>query len=157
MKLTAQKRLAASILKCSSKRVKFDPKYLHDVKEAITKADLKSLINEKVITRDPVKGVSRVRARARATQRRKGLQKGPGSKKAKATATITKKESWMKKIRIQRSFLKELKEKGYLESKTYTKLYRKTKGGFFRNKRHIKLYIEEHELAQKPAAKAKKE
>ncbi|MBR9703526.1 50S ribosomal protein L19e, partial [Candidatus Woesearchaeota archaeon] len=139
MKLTAQKRLSACIMKCSPKRIKFDPKHLHDVKEAITKADLKSLINEKVITRVPVKGVSRVRARARAEQRRKGLQKGPGSKKAKPTATITKKASWIKKIRIQRSFLKELKEKGFLESKTYTNLYRKSKGGFFRSKRHIKL------------------
>lgn len=148
MKLTVQKRLSAAILKCSPKRIKFDPKRLNDIKEAITKADLKTLINEKTITRIPARGISRVRARKRAEQRKKGLQKGPGSRKAKKTATMTKKDSWIKRIRIQREFLKELKEKQIIDAPTYKNLYRKSKGGFFRSKRHIKLYIDEHELAQ---------
>lgn len=148
MKLDTQKRLAAAIMNCSPKRIKFNPKYLQDIKEAITKADLKVLITEKTITRVPVKGVSRVRARKRAEQKRKGLQKGPGKKKAKQTARVTKKEAWIKKIRIQRAFLKELKEKKIISPATYKNLYRKTKGGFFRSKRHIKLYIQEQELAE---------
>jgi large subunit ribosomal protein L19e len=149
MKLTTQKRLAAAIMNCSPKRIKFDPKRLKDIKEAITKADLKTLITDKDIKRIPVKGVSRVRARKRAEQRRKGLQKGPGSKKAKRTATITKKASWIKKVRIQRAFLKELKEKQIVSPATYKNLYRKSKGGFFRSKRHIKVYIQEHDLGVK--------
>lgn len=153
MDLKTQKRLSGQILKCSPKRVKFDPAKLNDIKEAITKEDLRTLIDEKTVTKEPVKGVSRVRARARASQRKKGLQKGPGSKRAKQTAKVTKKESWIKKVRIQRSFLKELKEKNLIEQKTYTNLYRKSKGGFFRSKRHIKLYIEEHDLSVKKVEK----
>ena len=149
MKLTTQKRLAAAIMNCSPKRIKFDPRRLKDIKEAITKADLKALIQDKDITRAPEKGVSRVRARKRAIQRSKGLQKGAGKKKAKKTATITKKASWIKKIRIQRAFIKELKEKQIISAATYRNLYRKTKGGFFRSKRHIKLYIQEHDLGVK--------
>lgn len=148
MKLTTQKRLAAAILDCSPKRVKFDPKRLNDIKEAITKGDLKVLINEKGITRDPARGISRVRARKRAEQRAKGLQKGPGSRKSKPTARNTKKDMWIKKVRIQRSFIKELKEKQIINAATYKNLYRKSKGGFFRSKRHIKLYIEEHDLSE---------
>ena len=55
----------------------------------------------------------------------------------------------MAKIRIQRKFLAEIKEKKLLDSKTYRPLYLKAKGGFFRNKRHIKLYLEEHNLINK--------
>ena len=149
MDLKTQKRLAGQILKCSPKRVKFEPAKLNDIKESITKEDLRVLIDDKTITKNPVKGVSRVRARARAVQRKKGLQKGPGSKKAKQTANVTKKDSWIKKIRIQRSFIKELKDKGFIEQKTYTNLYKKSKGGFFRSKRHIKLYVDEHDLSLK--------
>lgn len=149
MDLSTQKRLAGAILKCSSKRVKFDPARLKDIKEAITKADLKTLVNESAISRDPVKGISRSRARKRTVQRRKGLQKGPGSRKSKVTARITKKDSWIKRIRIQREFLKELRDKSIVSAETYKNLYRKAKGGFFRSKRHIKLYVEENELAVK--------
>lgn len=135
-------------MKCSPKRVKFKPELLKEIKEAITKTDLKTLIKEKTITRVPVKGVSRVRARKRAIQRSKGLQKGPGSKKAKRTATVTKKASWIKRVRIQRAFLMELRDKKIIPPPVYKNLYRKSKGGFFRSKRHIKVYIQEHELTE---------
>jgi len=150
MKLTTQKRLAGQIMKCSPKRIKFNPARLQDVKEAITNVDIKILIKEKTITRTPVKGVSRVRARKIAEQRRKGLRKGAGSRKSKRTATITKKDSWIKRIRIQREFLKELKSKEFISREIYTNLYRKAKGGFFRSKRHIKLFIQERKLVQQP-------
>ena len=56
-----QKRLAAQILKCSPKRVKLDKDSMEDIKKAITKADIKSLIVEKAIKKAPVKGISKVR------------------------------------------------------------------------------------------------
>ncbi len=55
----------------------------------------------------------------------------------------------MIKIRLLRSFLKELKEKQILTAANYKDLYRKSSGGFFRNKRHLKIYIDEHNLAEK--------
>ena len=151
MKLKIQKRLAAQCLKCSEKRVLFDPDRLEDIKESITKADLRSLINEEAIKRKPVKGVSKIRARKIKVQKRKGRRKGAGSKKGKKTARLPKKIAWMQKIRIQRKFLKELRNKKIINASTYQTLYMKSKGGFFRSKRHIKLYIEEQELAKKPA------
>ena len=48
----------------------------------------------------------------------------------------------MKKIRVQRSFLKELKEKKIITQKKYSELRAKAKGGFFRSKRHIKIILE---------------
>lgn len=149
MNLAVQKRLAASVLKCSEKRVQLVPDRLPDIKEAITKADIRGLISEGLIYKEQEKGVSRFRARHKANQRKKGLQRGPGKRKGKKTAIVPKKEAWMAKIRVQREFIKELKTKNLVDAESYKNLYRKSKGGFFRNKRHIKVYIQEHNLVNK--------
>jgi len=149
MKLNLQKRLAAQILKCSEKKIKFDNSRLSDIKEAITKADIKSLIFEKVIKKSPVKNTSKYRARKKASQKRKGRQRGHGSRKGSQTARFPKKREWVNKIRLQRKLLKELKDKKIITPLVYQQLYMKAKGGFFRNKKHIKLYLEEHHLAKK--------
>ena len=149
MKLTVQKRLAASILGCSPSRVKFAPDRLADIKEAITKADIRSLINDGVIIKEQAKGISRARANKRASQRAKGLQRGPGKRKGKVTALVPRKEAWMVKIRVKRDFIKELREKEIVDAAGYKNLYRKAKGGFFRSKRHIKIYMNEHNIALK--------
>ena len=148
MQLNTQKRLAAQILKCSKNRIWFDQDRLEDIKESITKADIRSLIGDNAIKEKPAKGVSRARARKIALQKRKGRRKGHGSRKGKKTARLRKKIAWANSIRIQRRFLKELRDKGIITKSTYQNLYLKAKGGFFRSKRHIKLYIEERNLAK---------
>jgi large subunit ribosomal protein L19e len=148
MKLTVQKRLAASLFKCSQSRVWFDEDRLSDIKEAITKQDVKGLVNEGAIRLKPVQATSRGRARKIKTQKSKGLQKGSGSKKGGQNARAPKKEQWMAKVRIQRKFLKELRDKELIPRRTYQDLYLKSKGGFFRSRRHIKIYIEERGLAK---------
>lgn len=146
MKLNNQHRIAANILKCSEKKIWLDPDRLSDIKEAITKVDIRSLIKEGVIRKKPAKGVSRVRARKILEQKRKGRQKGQGSKKGKRTARLSKKRGWINKIRAQRILLNDLRGKKKISKKEYRDLYIKAKGGFFRSKRHIMLYIEEHGL-----------
>ncbi len=149
MKLDTQKRLAAVILKCSPSRVKFDPSRSADIKEAITKQDIRALISEGLIIKMQEVGVSRVRARKKAIQRAKGLQRGPGKRKGKKTATLPAKQVWMSRVRVQRVFLKDLREKKIIDATAFKNLYHKSKGGFFRSKRHIKLYMNEHKLVKK--------
>ena len=151
MRLTLQKRLSASVLGCSVKRVIFDPSRLEDVKEAITKTDIRMLVGEGVIKAKPKKGVSRARANKRMVQKRKGLRKGEGRRKGKMTAREPKKEAWMKKIRAQRKFIGHLRETNLIKPETFKELYRKSKGGFFRSINHIRLYITEHKLLLKRA------
>lgn len=148
MKLSVQKRLAADVLGCSPKRVRFATERSADIKEAITKADIRGLVQEGVIVKLQSTGVSRSRAKKRAVQRRKGLQRGPGKRKGKKTAIVPKKEAWMDKIRAQRKFLAELKQKSVIDAAAYKELYRKSTGGFFRNVRHIKIYMNEHNLVK---------
>lgn len=149
MKLGAQKRLAGNVMKCSPKRVKFDKERLEEIKESITKADIKSLIKDNAISKVKEKGVSRVRARKRKIQKSKGRRRGPGSRKGKKTARLPRKEQWMNRVRKQREFIKELKDKKQLDVTIYRILYRKIKGGFFRSKRHVKLYLTENSLVRK--------
>ncbi len=149
MDLSLQKRLAASVSDCSEKRIKFDNERLDEIKEAITKADIRGLIKDKAIIVKQKKGSSRFRARKKKKQKSKGRQKGFGSRKGKKKARMQQKKNWVNKVRLQRNFLSVLKDKGIITKPIYRGLYTKVKGGFFRSKRHIKLYIEEHNLAIK--------
>ncbi len=146
MKLSSQKQISAKVLKVGTGKVWFDTTRLDEIKEAITRSDIRGLIAKKVIQKKADKGTSRVRARKRLEQRRKGRQKGQGTRKGKSSSRLSKKEKWMNLIRGQRKFINELKEKGLIDVKTYRLLYRRAKGGYFRNKRHIKLYLTEQKL-----------
>jgi large subunit ribosomal protein L19e len=149
MKLNVQKRLAAQLLKCGPKRVIFNPLELEEIKDAITKKDIRRLIGDGIITCRQVKGISRARAKIKDSQRTKGLRAGDGKRKGTANARLSRKRTWIMSIRKQRAFLKELKEKSLIEQKTFTDVYRKAKGGYFRSQRHIKLYLEENKLIKK--------
>ena len=149
MQFTVQKRLAAQLMHCSEKRVRFEQEALDEIKEAITKADIRSLIKRKAIIEIPAHGVSRVRARDLQVQKAKGRRRGVGSRKGKATARSAPKQVWMAKARLQRGFIKMLKDKELISPEAFRELYLKIKGGFFRNKRHIKIYMEEHGMIKK--------
>lgn len=139
--LANQKRLAADILKIGVTRVWMDPERLEDIATAITREDLRKLIEDGVIKRKPVVGISRGRARERAAKRAKGHRKGYGSREGAAGARAPKKEQWMRRIRAQRRVLRAMRDEKAIDAHTYRILYRKAKGGEFRNVAHLKSYI----------------
>jgi len=146
MKLKVQKRIAADVLGCSPKKVYLDPSRAEDIKEAITKKDIRGLIKDGAIVRQKPQEQSRSRARKIHIQKHKGKRKGPGSRKGGEYSIVTRKERWMSRIRAQRNFLSELREGKKIKDDLYHDLYRKSKGGFFRSKRHIRIYLEERGL-----------
>ena len=135
-----QKNLIGRMLKTGKKRVRLNPEKSEQLKEAITRADLRSVIGTAIIIKKK-KGVSRVRTRKRKEQQKKGRRKGKGSKKGAKYSRISRKELWMNKVRVQRRFLSELKEKEKISKTDYRRLYRRITGGFFRSKAHLKLFI----------------
>ena len=147
--LDVQRRLAAQILKCGENRIRFDPDSLEDIKEAITKTDIRSLISNGSISRRRLHNTSRFWARKRKEQKSYSKQKGFGSRKGKKTARLNPKRTWMNKIRLQRDFIKSLRGKNMITSVVYHELYMKSKGGFFRSLRHLKLYTTEKSLIKK--------
>ena len=145
--LGVQRRLAAQILKCGKNRISFDMDRLEDIKEAITKTDVRSLINTGAVFKKRPMVTSRFWARKKKYQKSIGKQKGFGSRKGKKTARGLKpKRIWINKIRLQRKFIKNLKNKNTITTADYHELYMKNKGGFFRSLRHLKLYTKERGL-----------
>ena len=146
MKLSTQERLASRVLKVGRSRVWIDPEFQDEVSLAITKDDIRRLVDERAIQKKQKQGVSRGRARHVMRQKRKGQRKGPGHKKGKATAKLSKKDRWMRKIRPMRIELRRLREEGKITRKVYRDLYLKAKGNAFRNTAHLKTYITERKL-----------
>ncbi|MBI2106328.1 50S ribosomal protein L19e [Candidatus Woesearchaeota archaeon] len=147
--LRTQRRIAAQILKVGTGKIWFDPDKLSEIREAITKSDVRSLIRLKIIRPKKTPEQSKVRARRWNLQKRKGNRRGQGSRKGTATARAPRKKIWMLKIRAQRALLRNLKEKNLVTNKDFRDLMSKAKGGFFRNKRHIKIYLQEKEMLRK--------
>lgn len=144
--MNVQRRLASRILKCGKNRIRFDPNSLEDIKEAITKSDIRSLINSGAISKRRLLNTSRFLARKRKKQKSKGRQKGFGSRKGKKTARLSPKRVWINKIRLQRNFIKSLRRSNAITANAYHELYTKSKGGFFRSLRHLKLYTKQRGL-----------
>ncbi len=142
--LKLQKRLAKYVAGAGKSRIRLDPDAASDIKEAITKADIKGLIDEGVIKVVQKKGVSRRRAIERHSQRKKGRQRGYAKRKGTKSARAPPKRAWINKIRPLRRTLNELKAS--LKEGKYRELYRMAKGNFFRNTRHLLLYVEQHKL-----------
>ena len=153
--MNSKKILAGKVLRTSPGKVKFSPDALADISKAITRSDIRGLAAVGKITASTDSEHSRGRARKKAEQKRKGRQKGKGRRKGRKYAEHTQKETWMSLIRVQRSFLKELRDKKYLSTSNYHHLLAMSKGGYFRNKRHIKLYVTEHHLAESTATGSK--
>ncbi len=140
--LTAQKRLAADILDVGKNRIWLDPGRQEDLDDAITREDVRDLIDEGAIRAEDAKSNSRGRARERAAKRAYGHKKGAGSRKGKAGGRQNKKEAWQSKIRAQRSTLKQLREDGDIDRSTYRDVYDMASGGEFDSVADLERYIE---------------
>jgi large subunit ribosomal protein L19e len=140
--VTNQRRIAASILDCGINRVWFDPERVSDVQNAISREDIRGLIDEGVIRAHQKKGNSRGRARAKIAKRAYGHCKGPGRRRGAAGARNPRKRQWIQKIRAIRKTLADMRESGDIDSHLYRMLYRKASGGQFRNVAHLRAQLE---------------
>ncbi len=142
MDLRFQRRLAAKILGCGRERVWMDPNSLSDIAEAATKEDIRKLIEDGIIKRKPVTGISRARINQKNSQKRKGRRRGHGSRKGKKGAGAPSKELWIARIRVLRRRLRFLRDAEMIDRRTYRMLYRRAKGGEFRNVAHLDAYVQ---------------
>jgi large subunit ribosomal protein L19e len=150
--LAKQKRIAAKVLRVGEGKVWIDPEATGDVADAITREDVRDLIEKGIIKVKQKKGVSRGRARVRANQKALGRRKGHGSRKGAKGARANKKKQWITKIRALRRRLKELREDDYVDKTIYRKLYNKANGGEFRTVGHLNEYIKANGLLTREEA-----
>ncbi len=133
MKLDYQKKLAAKVYGVGLDRVKLDPDKVDIISEAITRSDIKRLIRSRAIKILPKRGTSR--ARSREKPKRKGLGRRRGGKYSR----LSRKSRWITKVRALRRELKDMKEKGIVDIKTYRYLYRRLSR--FESTAHLRSYV----------------
>ena len=138
MQITNQKRLAAKLLGCGVHRVWINPSYVDQVSSAVQTDDIREFIEEGWIKAKAIRGTSRVRARTRLEQKRKGRRKGHGKRAGTANARNPRKNRWMRTIRSQRRVLKEMREDGTIQPSEYRRYYLKAKGGSYRSIAHLR-------------------
>jgi large subunit ribosomal protein L19e len=146
MDLKNQRRMASEIIGCGENRVWMDPSRMEDVAEAITRNDIRQLINSKAIKARQKVGISRGRARYIQEQKRKGKRRGHGSRKGAKKARTPKKKAWINTIRPIRAQLKEYRKQELITSSTYRKIYRRAKGGMFRSKARLDAHLKSEGL-----------
>jgi len=151
--LKYQKKIVSRIKKVGVSRVKINSQRNKDAEEAITASDIKRLIGSDIITVKPKKGNSTFRIKKVKAQKKKGRRRGHGSIKGKRNARTSSKTVWIKTARLLRKEAKTLRDDGVITTLVYRNVYGKIKGGFFRSRKHMAIYLERNELLQKTPKK----
>ena len=145
MNLSKKKQLAAKVLKIGKKRIRFSNENLAEIKEAITKQDIRDLYKEGIITIKPVKGRKRIKKRK--------TKRGPGKIKKKVKK---RKQTYVKITRKLREYLKHLKKQGIINNELHVGLRKKIRMRDFRSKAHLKEYLKAmEEINLTPIVKTK--
>jgi large subunit ribosomal protein L19e len=146
MNLSNQKILAAKAAGVGIERVVLVPERIEEIKDAITKADIRTLIKSGAIKILNTRTPSRGRAKVRHAQKLRGRRRGSSRRKGASGARTPTKRAWINKIRLMRSTLKSLREQDKLSLQDYHQVYRRAKGGFFRDRGHMLFYLKQNKL-----------
>lgn len=130
MNLSKKKVLAAKALNVGKNRLIFSSSALSEIKEAITKQDIKSLHSEGIIKIKPVKG------RKKVTRRK--TRRGPGKIKKKVN---NRKQVYVKITRKLRAYIMGLRDRGTIERDLYKDLRKKIRMRFFKSKAGLRDYL----------------
>lgn len=131
MKLDKKKVLAARIFRVGKERIIFVEPRLDEIKEAITKEDIRSLKADGAIIIKPIK--------AKRSKQKRIVRRGPGNIKKNAK---NKKKEYIIITRKLRKYIQELKNKNLLTGEQTSDIRKKIRNRYFRSKAHLKEYIE---------------
>jgi len=127
MKLETKKSLAARTLGVGANRIAFNVERLSEIKEAITKQDIKDLMSSGAIIIKEKKG--RKKIERRKTRRRAGSIK---------QTVKEKKQNYVKLTRKLRTYLSNLKSRSKLSTEELKQLRKEIRASNFRSLAHMK-------------------
>ena len=129
MNLSKKKNLAARTLKVGKERIVFLESRIKEIKEVITKQDIRDLKNEGAII------VKEVGGRKKKTEKRR---RSPGKIKKRVNK---RKQEYVKITRKLRKYLAEIKKGDKISKENYYDIRKKIRNRFFRSKSHLKEYL----------------
>ena len=132
MNLRKKKELAARTLKIGKERIVFVKERLDEIKEAITKQDIRDLKAEGAIIVKDVKGRKRVN--------KKGGSKSTGNVRKKVNK---RKQEYVIMTRKLRKYVAEMKKQGLLSLEEVKSVRKKIRNREYRSKAHLKELIGE--------------
>ncbi|MGB9703147.1 MAG: 50S ribosomal protein L19e [Candidatus Micrarchaeia archaeon] len=141
MKEIKLKEIASKILKVGVSRVRILPTAIEDVKKALTRNDVKKLIEEKKVFAIEEK------KKMKKERKKKGLKKG--SRKARESVR------WEDRVRAQRRLIKMLKAKGEITNETFKKVYKLIKSGSFSSRASLLTFLKDQKLLIEKEEKGK--
>jgi len=130
MGLDRKKNIAARVFRVGRGRIIFDTERLAEIKEAITKQDIRDLYASGAIRLAEIKG--RMQKEKRTTRR------GFGKVKKKVHDT---KGDYIILVRKLRNYAFELRKHEQLTDEAFWDLRKKIKAGMFKSKAHLKEYL----------------
>lgn len=130
MKLENKKELAARTLKVGKERIAFVSSRNKEIKEAITKQDIRDLVVDGAIVIKEVKG--RKKVVGRKNKRKAGKIKKSVNKR---------KELYMILTRKLRQYIKNMKAQGKLTREEVIEIRKKIRNKLFKSLAHLKEYI----------------
>ena len=130
MNLSKKKQLASKTLKVGKGRIIFVKSRVNEIKEAITKQDIRDLEKEGAIVIREIRG--------RKTKIRKKKKRSPG--KIRKIAKSRKKE-YVIHTRKLRSYLSDVNKKGEVAKEDVIDIRKKIRNRKFRSKIHLKEHI----------------
>ncbi|NCN98843.1 hypothetical protein GW923_01520 [Candidatus Pacearchaeota archaeon] len=127
MKLDKKKELAVRTLKVGKARIVFNINRLDEIKEAITKQDIRDLVSSGAIKVDEIKG--------RKTKRKRKTRRRIGSVKIKVN---TRKRDYMTITRKLRSYLLDLKKRNAIPADVYKQMRKEIRLSSFKSLAQMK-------------------
>ena len=131
MKLGTKKELAAKTFKVGKKRITFVNERLSEIKEAISKEDLRGLKESGAIKIKEIKG--------RKVNVKRKNKRGTGKVKLKVNK---RKQEYVIITRKLRSYVFELRKQGKLTPEEVKDIRKKIRNRAFKSKANLKNYIE---------------
>ncbi len=130
MNLRKKRILASKVLNVGKNRIIFSNEALSEIKEVVTRQDIKGLYEDGLIRIKPFKGKKKVKKRK--------TKRGSGKIKKKVR---NRKQIYVKITRKLRSYIKELKNRDVISKDLYYDLRKKIRSRYFKSKTNLKDYL----------------
>jgi len=128
--LAKKKELAKRTLNVGKERIEFLKSRLEDIKEALTKQDIRDLKKDGAILVKEIKGRRKVK--------KKKTRKSVGNIRKKVK---TRKQDYVIMTRKLRRYVAEMKKQGKLSPEEIKDIRNKIRNRVFKSKAHLKTYI----------------